>query len=67
MLHFGGHGQARPPVLSSAIQLDNRKGPETEAARAAPRTVAVREILQVVGPGPGCRRRPVGWWSWPRA
>lgn len=46
MLHFGGHGQARPPVLSSAIQLDNRKGPETEAARAAPRTVAVREILQ---------------------
>jgi len=45
LLHFGGHGRTRVPVLSSRIELDNRDTPGAEPAGDST-TVPVRRILR---------------------
>jgi CHAT domain-containing protein len=46
LLHFGGHGRAQVPGLSSYLDLDTRKDAEESAEKDAEIGVAVKRILQ---------------------
>ncbi len=61
--------RARPGAATGAQLGDPAGQPQGTGDRTRPAPDPGRwpSGRSCSGPGPGCRRRPVGWWSWPRA